>query len=100
MAILSRTGELAALRAELESVWSCLDELFAGFGPADWRRRLGPDWTYRDLPYHLSYFDQDLIAGALERGRDVPLAEQIVQRTRRELDAWNAHWFAARPADE
>jgi hypothetical protein len=100
MATLSRTGVPAALRDELESVWSCLDELFASFGPNDWRRRLGPDWTYRDLPYHLSYFDQELIARALERGRDVPLEEQRVQRTRRELDAWNARWFAARPADE
>jgi hypothetical protein len=100
MATVSRRSELATLGDELESTWSCLDDLFASFGPADWSRRLGPDWTYRDLPYHLSYFDHDLVVTGLERGRDVPLDEQHVQRTPRELDAWNARWFAARPADE
>jgi hypothetical protein len=100
MAIATPTRRAEALLEELESVWSCLDELFASFGPADWARRLGPDWTYADLPYHLSYFDQEIVATPLARGRDVPLAEQRVQRTRRELDAWNARMFAARPADE
>ena len=100
MAIATPARQGSALIDELESVWSCLDDLFGSFGPADWRRKLGPDWTYADLPYHLSYFDQEIVATPLARGRDVPLAEQRVQRTRRELDAWNAHHFAQRPADE
>lgn len=100
MAVATPSREATALLEELESVWSCFDELFASFGPSDWRRKLGPDWTYADLPYHLSYFDQEIVATPIARGRDVPLAEQRVQRTRRELDAWNAERFAARPADE
>jgi hypothetical protein len=100
MAIASPSREAAELLGEIESVWSCLDELFASFGPADWQRKLGPDWTYADLPYHLSYFDQEIVATPLARGRNVPLDEQRVQRTRRELDAWNASRFAQRPSDE
>jgi hypothetical protein len=52
------------------------------------------------VPYHMMYFDRDLVAHALERGKDVPEAEQRTQRTIGELNQWNADQFAKRPTDE
>ena len=100
MAVATPSREAASVLAEAESLWSCLDDLFDSLGPAEWQRRLGPDWTYADLPYHLSYFDQEIVVSPIERGRDVPPDERRVMRTRVELDAWNARMFARRPAGE
>src|SRR5262249_14641481 len=58
------------------------------------------DWTYADVPYHLSYFDRELVAGPIARGRAVPLDEQRVMGSLAELDAWNRRMLAQRPADE
>jgi hypothetical protein len=52
------------------------------------------------VPYHLSYFDREMVARPIARGRDVPLEAQRVMRTIAELDDWNARMFAVRPADE
>jgi hypothetical protein len=100
MATLILTTELAGLLADLEDVWRCLDELFDGLKPSDWSRRHGPDWTYADLPYHLSYFDEEIVRRPIELGGDVPLEAQRVMRTINDLNAWNARMFAGRPSDE
>jgi hypothetical protein len=92
--------ETTAILADLEDLWRCSDELFEALSPRDWRRRHGRDWTFADLPYHLSYFDREMVARPLARGRDVPLVEQRVMRTIADIDAWNARMFAQRPADE
>ena len=92
--------ERDALLAGLEELWRCFDELVATFTPRDWARKHGKDWTFADVPYHLSYFDRDVVARPIERGSDVPPAEQRVHRTGAELDGWNAEKFAARPAGQ
>ena len=92
--------ELEAILGDLEDVWSCLDRLFEDFTAADWARKHGADWTFADLPYHLSYFDRELVVKGIVRGRDVPIEEQRVMRTLNELNAWNARNFALRPAGE
>jgi hypothetical protein len=98
--LLPTRAAVAAVLSDLEELWRCSDELFASLAPAEWRRRHGRDWTYADVPYHLSYFDRELVARPLARGRDVPLDEQRVMGTLAELDAWNRRMFAQRPADE
>lgn len=86
------------LIGELEDLWACLDTLLDGLAARDWGRRHGKDWTFADLPYHLAYFDRELIAEAIVRGPDVPVGERRTLRTMAELNAWNAERFAQRPA--
>jgi len=89
-----------ALLADYESLWHCLDELFASMTPADWARRHGKDWRYADVPYHLAYFDRDIVIRPIERGADVPPGEQRVLRSMAELNDWNAQRFAQRPGSQ
>ena len=76
-----------ALMADMENLWAGLDEVFASFGLADWARPHGPLWTMADVPFHLSYFDRDVIAHALDRGPDMPesdpRAHRLLRRHRR-----------------
>ena len=61
-------------------------------------RASGQHWTFADVPYHLAYFDLDVIATAIRHGLNVPLREQV-QRTEAEQDAWNEIRFTQRPAN-
>ena len=94
------TTERDALLADLEDLWRCLDEIFAGLTPADWQRKHGPDWTMADVPYHLSYFDREVVAEPFERGPDIPESERRVIASLAEVNAWNAEQFARRPAGQ
>jgi hypothetical protein len=85
------------MHASLEELWSALDSLFEEMSPADWQRPHGPDWTFADLPYHLSYIDRLCVARPIELGEALPAVEQVKLRTLRELNAWNQGKFAARP---
>jgi DinB superfamily/SCP-2 sterol transfer family len=89
-----------ALLADLEDLWRCLDELFASLATDDWLRRHGTHWTFADVPYHLGYFDRDIVAYPIERGADLPTAEQWVARSNSELNAWNECMFARRPPNQ
>jgi putative sterol carrier protein len=88
----------AALLADLEGLWQRFDELLARLGPSDWSGKHGQHWTFTDVPYHLAYFDLDVIATAIKRGLSVPASEQVL-RTEAEQDAWNEVKFTRRPAD-
>lgn len=87
-----------ALLADLEGLWQRFDELLARLGPSDWSGKHGQDWTFTDVPYHLAYFDLDVIATAIRSGLNVPLREQVL-RSEAEQDAWNEIKFTQRPAD-
>jgi len=87
----------AALLADLEGLWQCFDELVGTLGPDDWSGKHGQHWTFTDVPYHLAYFDRDVIATAIERGLNVLASEQVM-RTQAEQDAWNEIKFTQRPA--
>ena len=88
----------AALLADLDGLWRRVDELLARLGPGDWSGKHGQHWTFTDVPYHLAYFDFEVIATAIRRGLDVPLREQVL-RSEAEQDAWNEIKFTQRPAD-
>ena len=87
-----------ALLADLEGLWQRLDELVGTLGPDDWSGKHGQHWTFTDVPFHLAYFDLDVIATAIRRGLNVPSSEQVM-RTEAEQDAWNEIKFTQRPAD-
>jgi len=87
-----------ALLADLEGLWQRFDELVGTLGPDDWSGQHGKHWTFTDVPYHLAYFDLDVIATAIRRGLHVPASEQVL-RTEAEQDAWNEIKFTQRPAD-
>lgn len=91
---------LDALMTDLEGLWQRYDQLFESLGPSDWRRKHGKHWTFSDVPYHLAYFDRDIVATPIERGPNVPAEEQRPMRTIAELDAWNDAKFAQRPANQ
>ncbi|HKV59999.1 MAG TPA: DinB family protein [Ktedonobacteraceae bacterium] len=86
-----------ALLADLEGLWQSFDELVGILGPDDWSGKHGKHWTFTDVPYHLAYFDLEVIASAIRRGLHVPLNEQVM-RTEAEQDSWNEIRFTQRPA--
>jgi putative sterol carrier protein len=88
----------ALLLADLEGLWQCLDELLGILGPDDWSGKHGQHWTFADVPYHLAYFDLDVIATAIRRGLYVPALEQGMH-TEAEQDTWNEIKFTKAPAD-
>ena len=93
----NRTLTVSGIRASLEELWAALDALFGEMSPADWQRPHGPDWTFADLPYHLSYIDRDSVARPVELGEVLPLTDQVQLSTLNELNAWNQSKFTARP---
>lgn len=91
-------GSLAELRSRLESIWADVDDVLSSLDGADWTRRHGPHWTFRDIPFHLSYFDDEMIAEPIEQGTDAT-ADMVVFETISELNAWNDAHLADRPLD-
>ncbi len=89
-----------AIMSDLEDLWQKFDTLFGSLKPEDWSRKHGKHWTMADVPYHLSYFDRDIVADPVVLGPNVPPERQQVQRTLNELSAWNVRQFAARPAGQ
>jgi hypothetical protein len=89
-----------SLLSDLGDLWQSLDAIFVSLEPSDWFRQHGPHWTFADVPYHLAYFDREIVARPLEQGPDLPTAEQWAARASPELNAWNARRFAERPATQ
>jgi putative sterol carrier protein len=87
---------LDAILADLEGLWQRFDELVGTLGPDDWSGKHGQHWTFTDVPYHLAYFDFEVIATAIRHGLNVPASEQVM-RTEAEQDAWNEIKFTQRP---
>jgi hypothetical protein len=89
------------LLGDLEELWARFDTVFDGLSATDWRRKHGKDWVIADLPYHLYYFDRDLVLASIRRGYNVD--RQVIAETPRnmgQLNGWNARRFAERRADE
>jgi hypothetical protein len=91
---------LGMLMADLEDLWQKIDTILDSLEPADWSRKHGKDWIFADVPYHLAYFDREVIAHVIARGADVPVHERQVMRSMVELNDWNARKFTERPATQ
>ncbi|MEZ4771470.1 MAG: DinB family protein [Caldilineales bacterium] len=87
-----------ALIAQLENLWACFDELFDSFSTADWQKRHGDDWTLADVPYHLAYYDTEIIAFPLKQGPELADSDRIEVNSMAALHSWNASQFARRSA--
>lgn len=87
-----------AIIAELENLWSCFDALFDSFSAEDWQRKHGADWTLADVPYHLAYFDNEIIAYPLTAGPALPEADRFELDSMTALQRWNVSQFARRSA--
>jgi hypothetical protein len=75
-----------------------LDTLYDAIDAAGtWGQRHVPDWTFADVPYHLTYFGRELFVRGLELGAEYPQAEQERYAKMAEIGAWNAREFAKRP---
>src|SRR5690348_14244817 len=86
---------------DLESLWALYDQVFDALDATQWQRKHGKDWVVADLPYHLFYFDRDIVLATLRRGAQLPPEVlRSVPRSMRELDAWNEREFGQRPKNE
>ena len=95
---MSNRDRIAAVTAQLESLWADYDDLFASFNAEDWQRQHGTDWTLADVPYHLAYFDHEVIAYPLAAGAGLPEVDRIELDSIAALHRWNANQFARRSA--
>lgn len=96
----ARSVSRASLMGQLEELWGNIDHLVGQLEPSDWSRPHGQHWSFADVPYHLSYFDYDLVAYPLQRGPDLAPAEQWAMRSMPELNAWNGQKFSQRRAGQ
>jgi hypothetical protein len=87
--------------AQIVEMWGHQDALFSAITEMNaWGHKHGPDWTFADVPYHLTYTNYDLVARPVECGGALPAEDQMVLSTPAELNDWNACMFAERPADQ
>ena len=92
--------QLDAYLSDLEQMWSAFDELYGSLSPAQWNKKYGKDWTYADQPYHLAYFDREIVADPMEAGPEMPEEGRWKIVTPRTIDEWNSREFAKRPAGQ
>lgn len=98
---MSTRTELDALMAQVEEMWGHQYTLFRIIRETNqWDSQHGPDWTYADVPYHLTYCNRDLVIGPIKLGRNLPVEERLSIATFADLSEWNEREFAARPAGQ
>lgn len=85
---------------DLEQMWAAFDTIYAAFDAEGWSRRYGKHWTFADQPFHMAYFDREVVNRPIEAGLELPEAERWSFGTIRGMNEWNASEFAKRPSDE
>jgi len=91
---------LAVLMAHLEELWGHYDTVLQELAPEVWQHKFGREWVYADVPRHLAYFDQEVIAEGVACGPAAPAAQLAFMRTHREFNAWNARRLAEYRRDQ
>ena len=92
---------LIELMNQLEDVWQHTDLILASLSVEERKQKHATGWmTFGDLPYHLAYFDRELVAEPIRLGKQLPEDKQQVFKTGREVDAWNLKRFSERPAGQ
>jgi hypothetical protein len=94
------TARRDLLMSDLEDLWDKLDALLDRLTEKDWGRRHRGHWTFADLPFHLAYFDRDIVIQSLLYGPDVPASEQTKLSGNAATAAWNYARSAKRPATQ
>ena len=95
---MSTQTQLNALMTQIQEMWGHLYTLFEDLNTNDgWDQKHGPDWTFADVPYHLAYFNCDLVARGMELGLDYAEEEHELLVTPENLSDWNARKLAERP---
>lgn len=96
----SRT-HLNELMAHIEENWRNLNTLFDELAANDgWDQKHGQDWIFADLPYHLTYCNQEILIRGIKAGAALPESEQELFASPDALNAWNARKFAERPVEQ
>ena len=92
---------LKKLIAQIEETWDLLDQIFDEIEAENlWTSKHGDDWTFADVPYHISYIDRELTLLMIENGPDLPDNQQWQARTPGELNTWNKLQFSKRSEDQ
>jgi len=95
---MSTQTELDAMMTQIMEMWGHQDTLFQIIGETNqWDHKHGADWTFADLPYHLTYCNRDLVSRPMKFGRDFPHEERISFISPTDLNDWNALKFSERP---
>jgi hypothetical protein len=91
-------AQLDALMAQIEEMWGHLNNVFQRLKETDrWDQKHGADWTFADVPYHLAYYNNDIVARGLELGPNVAEEEQDLLSTLEDINSWNACKLIERP---
>ncbi|MBI2855502.1 MAG: SCP2 sterol-binding domain-containing protein [Chloroflexi bacterium] len=93
---IQNNAQVRSYLTDLENLWQGLDEMLGSLNGADWNRKHGPDWVMADVPYHLAYFDNDVVAINVDKGKALPASQQWAIRSPKEIDDWNARKFGER----
>jgi hypothetical protein len=91
---------VAQFTQNLESLWTMFDAIYGSFSPEQWDKPYGKDWTYKDQPFHMAYYDRFIVNDPIEMGVEIPEDDRYTFSSMRSLNDWNAREFARRPADE
>ncbi len=97
MVVKSKNKQIGSILKDFESLWQKLDQIFDSLNDSDWTKKHGADWLVQDVPYHLSYFDKEVVATAIKVGPKYPKSKQKVFKTLKELNSWNAQMFRKKP---
>lgn len=96
---MSESQNLSGLRdqyiEQLLELWDLWDTVFESMTPEDWEKPHGPDWIMPFLPYHLEYFDREVMFVPLDWGEDYPKASRPVWRTGDDINKWNIPFIEA-----
>ena len=98
---MSNHTEFDTLMTQIREMWGHQDTLFQIIGETNqWDHKHGADWTFADVPYHLTYCNDDLVSHPLKLGRDLPQEERLYFPLGPALNEWNAQKFAERPSGQ
>ncbi len=95
-----QSATVAHFQTALEDIYGRSEALMDSLSGEDWQREHGDDWTMSDVPFHIAYFDRELVKKPLEAGENLAEGDRVVFDSLESIDAWNAVEFAKRPAGQ
>ena len=96
----TQSATVAQFKTALDDIYGRSEELMDSLSAEDWQRKHGADWTMSDVPFHIAYFDRELVKKPLEAGENLAEGDRVVFDSLESIDAWNAAEFAKRSAGQ